>query len=143
MTIPVWPADLPQWMLAPEFATAVADARTRTPMDVGPPKVRRRVSAAPQPVAGVIRCTQAQSARLERFWDEELQGGVLPFMFPGQVYNNAFLLDEDGDELLTEDGDNLLVAEVWLVQFAEEPPDLRAHHRSVVFARRLSLTILP
>jgi hypothetical protein len=142
MTIPVWPADLPQWMLAPDFGTAAADARTRTPMDAGPAKYRRRVSAAPIPVSGVIRCTQAQSARLERFWNEDLAGGVLAFVFPGQVYNNAFLLDEDGEELLTGDDADLLVAEAWLVQFAE-PPDLRPHHRSVVFAHRLALNVLP
>jgi hypothetical protein len=133
---------MPQWMRAPDFASSYVDARIKTAMDVGPAKYRGRVSAAPRPVSGVIRCTLDQLARGDRFWREELQLGTLPFIFPGQVLNNTPLCDEGGDPLTDESDDGLLVAECWLVQLTEAP-DFRPRHRSVVFDVALALNILP
>jgi hypothetical protein len=75
-------------------------------------------------------------------------GGVVtrPTIFP--FAGGIGLMSEAGPEAIMPlrrlgGGDvELLVAEAWLVQFAE-PPDLRPHHRSVVFAHRLALNVLP
>jgi hypothetical protein len=142
MTVPVWPADMPQWMTAPDFEASYPDGRLKTPMERGPSKYRLGTSAAPIPVRGVIRCTLDQLARGDRFWREDLRGGVLPFIFPGQVLNNTPLCDGNGDPLTDENDVPLLVAEYWLVQFAE-PPNFRPRTRSVVWAVPLSLNRLP
>ncbi len=141
MTVPLWPAQLRQFMSAPDFSTAPPDGRLRSPVDAGPAKLRRRVTVAIKPVSGSIRCDQDQMARLERFWLEDLRGGVLPFLFPDQVYNNALLCTEAGEPLLTEASDNLLVANWWLVQFAEPPP-LRPLRRVTAHIVTLSFNVL-
>jgi hypothetical protein len=113
-------------------------------METGPAKGRRRVSATTRSVSGVLRCEQSQLARFDRFWNEDTAGGVLPFIFPGQVYEGAFLLTESGEQLLTEADEPLLVAESWLVTFAhEDKPPARPHARSVVWAVNLSFNIMP
>jgi hypothetical protein len=133
---------MPQWVQAPDFEGQYPDARLKTQMDRGPAKYRLGTSAAPQPVQGVIRCTLDQLARGDRFWREELNGGTLPFVFPGQVLNNTPLCDESGDPLTDESDVPLLVAEWWLVQFSEAP-NFRPRNRSVVWAVPLALNNLP
>jgi hypothetical protein len=142
MTIPAWPADLPQWMTAPDFRVTFPDPRLKTAMESGPNKLRRRVSNTSKPVSGVLRCTQAQLARLERFWNEDTRSGTLPFMFPDQVYDGAFLLTESGEPLLTESDVQILVAGWWLVQF-DGPPASTPRQRSTVFTVTVSLNVLP
>lgn len=137
----IWPTDLPQSMLVEGFETNQRDGRLRSSTDIGPPKMRPRTSAAIKPVSGVIRCTQDQTARLERFWAEDTRGGILPFMIPAQVFNNAWLLTDDGSPLLTDDGEQILIEDWWLALFAEPPPE-RPRQRSVVWSCPLSLSVL-
>jgi hypothetical protein len=101
---------MPQWMLAPDFESSFPDARLKAQMDRGPAKYRLGTSAAPIPVQGVIRCTLDQLARGDRFWREELRGGTLPFVFPGQVLNNTPLCDESGEPLTDESDVPVIVA---------------------------------
>ena len=107
---------------------------------------RKSTGSARRPL--LSRCGVSSGARwtsspaADRFWLEELRGGTLPFIFPGQILNNTPLLDEDGDALTDEDDVPLLVAECWLVQFAEAP-NFRPRHRSVIWTVPLSLNILP
>lgn len=119
MTVPVWPSEMGQWMRAPGFSTKPRDGRLRTPTDSGPGKSRRRFSSAVKPVSGVLRCSLSQLARLEQFWDEDTQGGTLPFAFPDQVYNDAVLLNDDGSPLTTEDDEVLGIEGWWLVKFVD------------------------
>jgi hypothetical protein len=119
MTVPVWPAELGQWVTAPDFSIAEADGRLKTPPDIGPSKSRPRISKATQPVVCQLRCTLDQKARLGRFWTEDTRGGNLPFSFPDQVYNNTVLLTEDGAPILTEDDEPILIESWWLVRFTD------------------------
>lgn len=142
MTIPIWPPELPQWMSASDFNTSPADARTKTPMEAGPSKYRRRVSAAVQPISGTMRFTMEQLARLDQFWIEDTKGGTLPFVFPGQVFNGTVLLTDTGDHLTTEAGEDLLCASYWLVQFANAY-QVNSRRRSTIFTVGLTLNVLP
>lgn len=144
MTVPIWPTELNQWMMAPDFSAAPGDARLKSPMDVGPAKMRRRVSAASAPVSGSLRCDQNQVARLLRFWHEDTVGGTLPFMFPDQLFDGAMLLTEAGEPLLTEADEQILIEGWWLVQFASEgPPVTRPIRRSTAHIANIQLSVLP
>ncbi|NUN53024.1 MAG: hypothetical protein HUU06_09615 [Planctomycetaceae bacterium] len=58
---------------------APQDARVRTSMDVGPPQMRRRYTAAVQGIRGTLVLTDAQREDLEAFYRDDLDEGVLPF----------------------------------------------------------------
>jgi chitodextrinase len=76
----VWPTSLPSVFQAQPGAVETApDMMLETQMDAGPPKARRRFTAAPRPVTGTLVLTQAQRATLDSFYVNTLQGGVLPF----------------------------------------------------------------
>jgi len=129
-------------MTAPDFRVTFPDPRLKTAMESGPNKLRRRVSNTVKPVSGVLRCTQAQLARLERFWNEDTKSGTLPFVMPDQLYDGTPLLNDDGEELTTEEAETLLVAGWWLVQF-DGPPVSTPRQRSTVFTVSVSLNVLP
>lgn len=50
-----------------------------TPMDAGPPKVRRRFTAAPTPLTGSMTVDVAQLAIFQTFIRDTLLGGAVPF----------------------------------------------------------------
>ncbi len=85
----VWPASLPQKMLAPGFDEQPPDERIRTPMEVGPAKLRRRTSAGVRPIKGSIRCSLTQRATFDEFYRSTLSGGVLPFDWVHPVTQTA------------------------------------------------------
>lgn len=122
MTTPVWPESLPQWVLKDGFSLAQKDGRKRSQMDVGPSHVRRRFSAAVRPFSLQIIVDEGQSARFDRFWNEELSGGVLPFVKQDPIRHGTALFGGSGQVLQTEDEDDLLVTAYWCVQFAEGAP---------------------
>jgi hypothetical protein len=66
-------------MLAPGYDEQPPDERIRTPMDVGPAKLRRRASAGVQPIKGTIRCSSTQRTTCDDFYRTTLSGGVLQF----------------------------------------------------------------
>jgi hypothetical protein len=144
MTVPIWPDELNQWMMAPDFSASAADARSEKPMDVGPGRLRRRSSAVSAPVSGSLRCDQNQLARLLRFWNEDTKGGTLPFLFKDQLFDGAVLLIETGEPLLTEADDQILLEGWWLVQFSKGgPPVYRPSKRSVEWIASIQLAVLP
>ena len=142
MTVVVWPSEAGEWMTAPDFTIAAPDGRMKSAPDVGPSKLRRRVSSAVAPVAGQMRCTLNQKARMERFWNEDTSGGVLPFVFPDQVYNNTILMTGEGEPILTEDDQVILIESHWLVQFAE-PIQWRPIRGQGSWMAGISLNIMP
>jgi hypothetical protein len=144
MTVPIWPTELNQWMMAPDFSAAPGDSRIKQPMETGPAMLRRRVSAASAQVSGSLHCDQNQVARLLRFWNEETVGGTLPFMFPDQLFDGAILLTEAGEALLTEEDENILLEGWWLVTFASDgPPAFRPVRRSTAHVASIQLAVLP
>ncbi len=79
MTVPVWPTTLPEELLQRGYNQACPDVSLRTSMEVGPAKVRRRSTAQPYPVKGVVKVDESQLGTLREFYDDDLLGGTLRF----------------------------------------------------------------
>src|SRR5437870_11881029 len=75
----VWPASLPQTVFADGYKEEFPMNALRTQMDAGPPKMRRRYTAAFRPFTGTEIFTTAQVATLDTFFVTTLQGGALAF----------------------------------------------------------------
>jgi|APTNR8051073442_1049403.scaffolds.fasta_scaffold03577_7 hypothetical protein len=74
-----WPAELPPRPLVDGFAETPAELAVRSPMEVGPAKVRRRATAGVTKLECRFRLTPTQRASLLAFWQTTLKGGVLRF----------------------------------------------------------------
>ncbi|MEZ0253573.1 MAG: hypothetical protein ACAH20_21885, partial [Methylobacteriaceae bacterium] len=94
MTIPVWPTDLPQRVLADSYSEGLGNGRLRTAMETGLPKMRRRFTLAARPVSAAFRVSADGKARIERFFNEETGGGTLPFLMPDQTHDALALTNE-------------------------------------------------
>jgi hypothetical protein len=79
MTTAVWPAGLPQRVLVNGYQERAPKIMSRTPMDAGIAKARRRFTAAPKLVDCQFRMTSAQVDTLMAFFNDTLAGGTLPF----------------------------------------------------------------
>jgi hypothetical protein len=119
MPYPVWPAELPQYPTPDGYQRGARDGRSFASMQNGPPKIRRKTSAAVKPVSLTYEMTTDELARFERFWEEDTDGGLL-FVMPDAVNHGQPLLTEAGEPILTEDGDPILISAWWLVAFGEE-----------------------
>ncbi len=135
MSLIYWPADLPQQVRQSGFSTQLRDGNQRTKTDAGPGKVRRRFSAAARPLACSVLLDRQQLARFERFHDEEIALGSLPFIMPDPIFEGAEL-----DGLLTEGDAPLLIVRANLVRFTEAPQWVTA---GPAFQVSLPLSILP
>lgn len=141
--IPYWPSDLPQRVLADNFSEGLADGRLRTSMETGPGKSRRRFSAAPKPVAAAFKVSPDEKARLERFWDEEIAGGALPFLIADQTRDGLILLAEPGVQLLDDLGRPLILTAWWLVLASDSPPAFTTRNRGLSYTATFPLTVMP
>ena len=79
MSIPAWPATLPTELLAQGYGEAPGDNRLRSPMEVGPPKVRRRATSSPRKISGNVLLTEDQLDDFKTFYDTTLLSGTLRF----------------------------------------------------------------
>lgn len=79
MTIPAWPATLPQNLLVDGFQNSPPDLILRSSMEVGPAKQRRRATAGVRPVQGKIIVNETQLAEFIEFFDDDLLSGSLRF----------------------------------------------------------------
>lgn len=120
--IAIWPSDLPQRFQREGYSRGFADGRLSTPMEAGPPKTRRRFSSAVKPLTVTMDEREDAFARLERFYEEELRGGVLPFLLPDQARDGLPLMADVGVPLLDDAGRPLLVSAWWLVMFGGNLP---------------------
>ncbi len=141
MTIPTWPAELPQYIRVEGFSLGVKDTRLSSKPSVGPPKVRRRSSSAVKPFTGGFMLTSDQWRRLEEFWDSDTKGGSLPFLMRDTLSNSVALQTESGEGIQTELGVAITFASWWLVLFSS-PPTLGAV-TGELFQVDLSLSIMP
>lgn len=137
--IAIWPATLPQRMREDAYNEGSHDARVRTSMDQGPPKVRRSASPG-KPVTGALRVTPSGKARLERFFTEDTASGTLPFWLPAQSLDGALLATVSGAPLLTATGAPLLVRRWWLVTFGQQAPQYTPD--GIRWRAALDLTVL-
>jgi len=141
--IPYWPLDLPQRVLADTFSETLADGRLRTAMETGHAKSRRRFSSAPKPVAAAFKVNADQKARLERFWDEEIAGGSLPFLIADQTADGLVLLADAGLPLLDDLGRALICTAWWLVLASDSPPAFTTRNRGLSYTAAFPLSVLP
>jgi hypothetical protein len=87
----VWPLDLPQKPLLQGFSETLPNLTTRTPMDTGPAKVRRRSTAGVTQLQCVFRLTAAQRASLLTFWQTTLAGGSLSYSWTHPISGAALV----------------------------------------------------
>ncbi len=145
MAIIVWPFDCPQTVTVTNHRQQIGDGRLRSDTDSGPGKVGRRFSSTIRPIVGDLIVTTSQKIRIERFWDEDTQGGSLPFLFPAISTNNCPLLDSDGVPFLDFDGARILDCDWWLARFSDqaEPPGFVPRGNSGEWTCSLALQVLP
>jgi hypothetical protein len=74
-----WPVTLPQSILADGYSETLPDTVIRTSMDVGPAKVRRRISNNSFPIVGTLVISRTQVGYLKTFYNTTLLGGSLAF----------------------------------------------------------------
>jgi hypothetical protein len=79
MSVPSWPATLPQDLFQDGYSEALPNNLLRSPMDVGPAKVRRRMTSATKLLQGMQRMTPAELAEFIAFYEGSLLSGVLRF----------------------------------------------------------------
>jgi len=89
MSVPEWPASLPQDMFLEGYKQSFADGMERSKMDVGPAKVRRRSSSGPAPLNCITYLTRDQFPTFDEFYNETLLGGSLRFSWVHPVYGTA------------------------------------------------------
>ncbi len=77
-----WPSGVPNSLIEDGYNEALPDGLIRQPMDAGPPKVRRRTTAAVRPISGVIIMTGDQVETFDNWYEADLAGGALSFDFP-------------------------------------------------------------
>lgn len=138
MTIPSWPSKLPQFVLAEGYSETFAETRFKVQTEIGPGRMRYRALTA-KPVACLCDLDWRQKSRFERFWDEELNHGVLPFIIPDQTHHRQPLLTDEGEALLA-DGELLLITAYWLVTF-QSPPRLTPW--DIYWTASFDLNVLP
>lgn len=80
--MPAWPASLPQRPDVSGYSEKPQSQVTRSEMDAGPAKSRRRFTAGTTDLAWAAVITGAQIATLESFYDSDIAAGALPFDMP-------------------------------------------------------------
>lgn len=77
--MPFWPTSLPQAPDKDGYNENPGEQSIRSSMDVGPPKVRRRNTAAIGAIACKFTMTGAQTGLLDTFYVSTVLGGSLTF----------------------------------------------------------------
>ena len=77
-----WPSSLPQQPLRDGLSFQHPNGLLSTPMDQGPPKVRRKFTRAHRPMQCMWIMTLDQMHTLQTFIDVDLAGGALTFTMP-------------------------------------------------------------
>lgn len=132
---PTWPDELPASPLRDGYGRGLADGRSFQAMGRGAPRIRLRTRSAIRPMSMTFRLTTAQLARFERFWDEDTDGGSLPFYIPDPVRHGASIVSTGGIPMF--------LASAWMtVVFAEGPPDARAFEYDA-YDQAVTLSVLP
>lgn len=82
MTVPSWPADLPQEFLQDGYSEEGADNLLATNVSVGPAKVRRRTTANVRPITGSMMMLEAQYQTFIDFVIDDIKDRAIAFTFP-------------------------------------------------------------
>lgn len=92
-----WPDGIPFFTLRSGYGAQPGDNVLRTPMDVGPAKVRRRTTSAPSIITGAAYMTREQAQRFEAFWRDTLKDGALSFTLADGLYRRRNMLVQSED----------------------------------------------
>ena len=98
-----WPELLPYGLLAEGFSKQPQDNVTRTAMDAGPQKARRRYTARTVRYSGRQVFDAAELAVFEQFFHTVLAGGVLRFNFADPVTGETAEFRFTGDYTVSGD----------------------------------------
>ena len=79
MATATWPATLPSSFLLDGFVETAPDNVIASEMEVGPPKTRRRSSAAVRRISGTLILTSTQLGVHDTFFTDTLYDGANPF----------------------------------------------------------------
>ena len=77
----VWPISLQEFVNRDTFDYQIGDTRIKSQLDIGPEKVRRRMTKSVDKMSATIWVTGAQYTTLYNFFDVTVNGGVDPFDF--------------------------------------------------------------
>lgn len=121
MTQAAWPAGLPQQPAVRGLSAAPADVRLRTPMDVGPAKVRLTSTVKTHRwIMTMVGLTPTQAALLLAFWKTSCKAGELAFEWrdasTGDVAEFKFLVAPS----LTPRGPRSASSTKWTARFELE-----------------------
>ena len=76
-----WPVGVPTDVLINGYNESPPDNVLRSPMDVGPDKIRQRSTSAPRPMTWVIVMTTSELATFDSWFTGTLSYGALTFNF--------------------------------------------------------------
>jgi hypothetical protein len=141
MTIPVWPSDLPQRVLANGFQSTVRGNRLTTAMDTGPGKQRKR-GALVRPVSCSIIVTADQRAQFDVFYEEDCAGGTIPFLIPDQQTDGLQANSDSGAIWETESGAPVILESWWFCQFGATQPATTLMD-GITYTIQFDLVVLP
>lgn len=116
-----WPTELPPperntWSRVPQ------EARIKRSSDAGPPRWRRRMSAAAETIELSLLLSRDLAARFDRFYDEDTAKGSILFWMPDPTRQGWSLIGEDGQQLISDWDQPLLLAAAWLCSFGDHLP---------------------
>ena len=77
----MWPTSLPA-LEHSSFSGDFPDVTITSSVSSGPPKVRKRFTAAEEPFSQRLLLSWVQYNTLVAFWRDDLDSGVLPFDYP-------------------------------------------------------------
>jgi hypothetical protein len=80
MANPTWPAGLPQFVDEEGYGEDFEQAAIESPMDIGPPKIRRRqIGGFRRFSVSITVSDDAAVTTFDTFWSTTLKQGTLPF----------------------------------------------------------------
>lgn len=106
-----WPSGLPDYLQIDSANLTYGDGTIRSSMDVGPAKVRRRTSSAPDLVTGTQYLNATQVGTLQSFFKTTCAYGSLSFDWKHPVTRSAAVMRFVSPPSLTPIGGNLWRAE--------------------------------
>ena len=110
-----WPTGLPTAPTHQGYAQREQTNTVRSQMGYGPAKVRRRTTAAIQPVNASLTLTGTQKDLLRTFYETTTEGGTVRFNWID------FLTDPDGDP--TDPADQVEMRFTAPIQWSSRGPD--------------------
>lgn len=121
MTLPSWPSDLPP-PLRSSLGVQRMDNRRFREGDTMPPRMGRKATLSARMIQMTVILDRERLAILDRFYEDDLARGTLPFWMPDPVWDAVPLLDETGAPILDEADRPILHTRIMLCQWGYDPP---------------------